>query len=184
MKQQSECERFSTKNLRKPFDFKKKQADFRKEYLKLKEKACIVCKTIFGQNQELVRSFNKVSELDGGSNDKGIFECALMYGDGDTGHGYYRLHLILNMKNYELKKYEDIVYIAVSYVPAPDNGYSWEVDEIHQRDMSNFSPVSQFIDYLKLLSEPDTALIEYNLLSERKYSTPVENIQDRKISIK
>jgi hypothetical protein len=151
------------------------------KYLRLKKVVCKLVVDILQRNPQALQNFKDIIAKNHEYN--GLFEIASAYGHGDDGKGYYRLHLTLNLNHYDAGKMENIVYLTVCYVPVTDNGHEWDVKEMHERNMSNFSPVSQFIDYMESLSKPLECMQQLGILQGRKFSTPVPDGTQRELAL-
>ena len=158
---------------------KKEEQELKERYLLLKFRACQICKTILQNNPSLL---SKIKQITNKENEEGLIEIAETYGYGDDGNGYYRFHLVLNLDLFDKEDFTNFIYLVISYVPMPDNGYDWQVDEFHERDTSNFSPGIEFLNHLEILTEEKSATHELKRVSERKYSTCV-NKKQRELSL-
>lgn len=158
-----------------------KMSRINKKYLSLKRLANQVLVDLFTKNVTLVEGFKKI--ISHNTQYDGLFEIAHTYGYGDNGHGYYRLHLMLNLNNFDQGKMSEVLYLSVSYVPQPDNGHDWELAEVNERgDMGNFSPVYDFIKYMEKFSKEEACLAELHLLLKRKYPCPTKDTKERELA--
>lgn len=126
---------------------------------------------MFESDKELFSSLKKLA------GDQGIIEIGMAYGNGDKGHGYYKVFLILNLKHIEAQDLEHMIYLASQYVPATDQGYNWENQEFHELETLDFVKILPLLSYMQVLACEKTLQVELYRLSYRKSATclfPVE----------
>ncbi len=110
------------------------------------------------------------------SGDSGLIEVAVAIGDGDDGLvGYYKVSIILSIKNFRNKNFEDLVYLAVSYVPQVDTEpiTPWETKDFHENEHFEFRKIFVLFEYMKQFDSYRMLKFEFHRLAERKYNTCV-----------
>ncbi len=107
--------------------------DKRKTYLAVKSRAY---QSVVGLFTEKPNLKNDVLEFASKKYSKdALIELAFLW-DRESGFehgsmGCYRFHVILNLSALDRGEEENALMIAVSHVPQTDNGYDWNVDELH-----------------------------------------------------
>lgn len=111
------------------------------------------------------------------ADDNGLIEAVVAIGDGDDGFGYYKASIILNIKNFRNKDFEDLIYLVIQYVPEVDADpiIPWETKEFHENEYFEFRKIFVLLEYMKQFDSYRMLKFEIHRLAERKYSTCVHS---------
>ena len=147
------------------------------KYLKSKKLAVTQIKNFFARQFGSPSDDNLFEKLKRLAEEDGLIEIGFAYGDGDNGSGYYKAHLMLNLKKFEEKKFDDLVYLIIQYVPFPDVGHEFDDKEFSEITECNFTKALVLLQYMDVFTKQVSCRQEIQRLALREYPTCVDVVK-------